>query len=268
MKKEYLNEEKYQQVNNDIKRIGKLVTSISLIIGIILILSGIILLNNNKQDESINENLIEEKITLKEDEIKKEKNKLKNKLNQITLDLTNKKKDLINKGVKESSNYNDGEAYDLYILDNALDPDLVSHHCAFDKYNKNEMTKDYCTLNNLFNEDYHRYSCEDNEIIKDYCSLNAELQDLNNEKNFPAVIKKESFIHIPLIIIGVFIVFGSLIAKFMVFSITHRREIAAYTAQQMMPIAQEGAEKMAPTVGSVAKEITKGIKEVLKDEEK
>lgn len=48
--------------------------------------------------------------------------------------------------------------------------------------------------------------------------------------------------------------------------IGHRREITAYSTQQVMPIVQEGAEKMAPTAGKVAKEITKGIKEGLKEE--
>ena len=36
----------------------------------------------------------------------------------------------------------------------------------------------------------------------------------------------------------------------------------------MMPIAQEGIDTMAPRVGNAAKEIAKGIKEGLKDEEK
>ena len=54
--------------------------------------------------------------------------------------------------------------------------------------------------------------------------------------------------------------------------IAHKREIMAFTTQQVMPVAKEGIEKMAPTAGVVAKEITKGIKEGLKensnDEEK
>ncbi len=48
----------------------------------------------------------------------------------------------------------------------------------------------------------------------------------------------------------------------------HRREINAFYAQQQMPIAKEGIEKMAPTAGVAAKEVAKGIKEGLKDEEK
>lgn len=47
----------------------------------------------------------------------------------------------------------------------------------------------------------------------------------------------------------------------------HARDISAYMAQQHMPIAQERIEKMAPSVGVAAKEIAKGIKEGLKDDE-
>lgn len=46
------------------------------------------------------------------------------------------------------------------------------------------------------------------------------------------------------------------------------REISAFFAQQQIPVAKEGIEKMAPSVGVAAKEIAKGIKEGLKDEEK
>ncbi len=44
------------------------------------------------------------------------------------------------------------------------------------------------------------------------------------------------------------------------------RDITAYYAQRQIPLAQEGIEKMAPSVGTAAKEIAKGIKEGLKDE--
>ena len=46
--------------------------------------------------------------------------------------------------------------------------------------------------------------------------------------------------------------------------VAHRREITAYTTQQVMPIAKEGAEEMAPAAGKVAEEITKGVKKGLK----
>lgn len=58
---------------------------------------------------------------------------------------------------------------------------------------------------------------------------------------------------------------------------SYRREITAYSAQQVMPVAKEGveevtptvakaAEKMAPAAGKVAEEVAKGIKKGLKDE--
>ena len=55
--------------------------------------------------------------------------------------------------------------------------------------------------------------------------------------------------------------FGLSVAGGIILIISHRRGIAAYTTQQVMPVAQEGINKMAPTIGNAAKEIAKGIKE-------
>jgi len=53
--------------------------------------------------------------------------------------------------------------------------------------------------------------------------------------------------------------------------VAHRREITAYTTQQVMPVAKEGIEQITPTVanaaGSIAKDITKGIQEGKKEAE-
>lgn len=59
--------------------------------------------------------------------------------------------------------------------------------------------------------------------------------------------------------------------------VAHRREITAYSTQQVMPVVKEGveemtptaskvAEEMAPAAGKVAEEVAKGIKKGLKDE--
>ena len=50
--------------------------------------------------------------------------------------------------------------------------------------------------------------------------------------------------------------FGMVIA-FMAYG----REIAAFQAQQHIPVAKEGIEEIAPSAGVAAKEIAKGIKE-------
>ena len=74
--------------------------------------------------------------------------------------------------------------------------------------------------------------------------------------------------------------FGLTIAGVATMVIAHRREITAFTTQQVMPVAQEGIEKMTPTIGKAgasiakemapvygeaAKEIAKGIKEGLNE---
>lgn len=50
--------------------------------------------------------------------------------------------------------------------------------------------------------------------------------------------------------------------------VSHRREITAYTTQQVMPVAQEGIDKMAPTIGNAAGEIAKGIKKGINEADK
>lgn len=66
--------------------------------------------------------------------------------------------------------------------------------------------------------------------------------------------------------------FGLTITGGIVMFIAHRREITAYATQQVMPLAQEGIEKMAPTVGSaigtIGKELAKGIKQGINDANK
>lgn len=52
------------------------------------------------------------------------------------------------------------------------------------------------------------------------------------------------------------------------FLIGNRREITAYTTQQVMPVAQEGIDKMAPTIGNAVSEIAKGIKQGINEADK
>lgn len=64
--------------------------------------------------------------------------------------------------------------------------------------------------------------------------------------------------------IGFFVTVVGCIIRFFV---ANSRQIMAYQVQQGMPIAQEGIEKMSPSMGNAAKEITKGIKEGLSENE-
>ena len=51
------------------------------------------------------------------------------------------------------------------------------------------------------------------------------------------------------------------------FGVANQRKIMAYQTQQAIPIAKEGIEKMAPTLGTAAKEIAKGVKEGMANDE-
>lgn len=62
---------------------------------------------------------------------------------------------------------------------------------------------------------------------------------------------------------GVFITIVGCILRFVV---ANQRNMMAYQLQQIMPLGQENMEKMAPYYGNVAKEVTKGVKEGLKEE--
>ena len=111
-------------------------------------------------------------------------------------------------------------------------------------------------------------SCEllisDNTYTENYCSIKKQLDDINDEFNK----KQASFSCIPFYMFGGFIIVASCMIAGSIYTFAKRREILAFSAQQVMPVAQEGIDKMAPTMGNVAKEITKGIKDGLKGEEK
>lgn len=67
------------------------------------------------------------------------------------------------------------------------------------------------------------------------------------------------------IVLGFMACFVGLVLRFFV---GNQRQINAYFAQQAMSVAKGCIEKMSPAMGTAAKEIAKGIKEGLKNEEK
>lgn len=57
----------------------------------------------------------------------------------------------------------------------------------------------------------------------------------------------------------IFIGFGLTGGGIITMVVAHGREIKAFTVQQSMPIAQEGIETIAPSIGKAAEAISKGI---------
>lgn len=68
-------------------------------------------------------------------------------------------------------------------------------------------------------------------------------------------------------ILGTFGFFVTAIGGYIMI-IAHRREITAFTTQQVIPVAKEGISEIAPTIGNAAGEIAKGIKEGINEANK
>ena len=299
-KKEFLTEENYERGKKKLKMIAIIVLVIGLLIGGSIITVGIL-----KQSKT-NSNYSEDTIKKLQNDIEAEKVSLETKKTELEgkrdealrvekQNLENKKQELISKGIKydNSTKYDDGESYDLKVITNALDPSF--NYCAFDEYENNVITRDYCLLSSNKDEDsiainviervlsiefnYCVGDTKNNMYTSHYCSLVSQLNDKSDfNKEF------DSYDSIPFYIIGGFIIIASCMFAGSIYMTTKQREILAFHAQQVMPVAQEGIEKMAPTIGKagasitkemapaygeVAKEISKGIKEGLKsDDEK
>lgn len=163
----------------------------------------------------------------------------------------------------------------IKIIEDALDENF--DHCAFDDTKNNSLTSKYCSIKNNQTSDLQNInlikealdesytSCafkevKNNSLTSKYCSLKEKLDDKTDfNKEF------DSFSNLPFYVFGGAIIVVSCLIAGSIYMITKRREIMAFTVQQTMPLAQEGIEKMAPTIGKAGKTIVKdvvtGIKE-------
>lgn len=136
-----------------------------------------------------------------------------------------------------------------------------------------------------------QYSCDSLDMMdpnwfanqtkcqEEISTLRTQLSELEMEKlqlenaNYTVYYDKVPAIkYIIFYILGGIVIFSSVSTAGIIYLIAKRREIAAFTVQQTMPLAQEGIEKMAPTVGNAAgtigKSIAKGIKEGIDEADK
>ena len=296
----YLNEERYQKSKQKISRVALIILIVGLLIGSSLIATGIIKqskVNSNYSSESkanLQKELDAEKVSLESKKAELE-TKRTVALNAEKKKLESKKNELTSKGIKYDlfAKYDEGEKYDLKIITKVLDPSF--DNCAFDEYKDNVLTSLYCLISNKKDEnskgiaiinnalDTRFNYCsfdetKNNSYTSKYCSLKDQLNNLTDGfyKSY------ESSKSIPFYMFGAFFIIASCMFAGAIFMFTKRREILAFQAQQVMPVAKEGLEGMAPTIGKVgktivkdmapaygevAKEISKGIKEGLKGED-
>lgn len=250
-KKEFLTEENYERGKKKIMRIALIILIIGILLGGSLIVTGIIKTNEvKKQNEQATQQVEQNSQTRTEADIQADIDKIQAQIDQIDLDITNLENEaskLQNEKLKifqEDSGFSD-----RYY---AKDEEITAK--------ENEI------------------SAKRSEKFKLQSSLTyyeTELWGVNSgyDDNQEGVDKTKNeistFRYFPLYMIGGFIIIASCMVSFSVYMFGKRREITAFTTQQVMPIAQEGIEKMAPTVGnaagSIAQGITQGIKEGLKD---
>lgn len=121
---------------------------------------------------------------------------------------------------------------------------------------KAQLTKEF--EKNNFSEEYYRLQDEVAQKQRKLGKLEDELWKV--ETGYNATKKSiEKGKAIPFYMIGGFIIIASCMASSSIYMFAKRREIVAFTTQQVMPVAKEGIEKMTPTISNTAKEIAKGI---------
>ena len=141
------------------------------------------------------------------------------KVDKLKVQLENKKRELESEGVKFDES---AEYQDGETYDLKIITEALDPsfpHCNFDEYKNNSLTKEYCAAKN----------------------------------------STDDFSSGVFIMIGIFICVVTVMISGSILIFAKRRHILAFGMQQTMPLAKEGIEKMAPTVGNAAGEIAKGI---------
>jgi len=260
--KKYLNEERYQKTKSKLSKLALVILLIGLLVGGSLIATGLIKQSKiNSKYSQENKVKVQEQLETEKQNLLSAKANLENKIKPV--------EDEIKKLDREPfTGFNDeyyarkdkieelkasisADKSSIMVIDEALDNSF--NHCSFGETKNNAYTSKYCSLKN----------------------------ELNNITEFKKSFESNDCI--PFYIFGAFaIIVGSMIS-FSIYMTTKQREIVAFGAQQIMPVAKEGIEEMtpvignaikenmenvAPALGKAAKEISKGIKEGIDEAKK
>lgn len=254
-KKELLNEENYQKTKRKIGIIALIILCVGITIGGLLIFTGVRKQAeiNSKYSESTKV-AISQKIEEEKEKLIAEKTKIEEKIKPTTEE--------IKKLEREKFNGFDDAYYERKDRIEELEESIAT--------DKNNLSVIDDALDDSFNL-CNTYKVKNNTYTSNYCSLKNQLEDLNEfNKSF------DSHDSIPFYMFGAIIIIASCMIAGSIYMISKRREMLAFSMQQVMPLAQEGVEKMAPTIGdagatiadklapsigNIAKHISKGINE-------
>ena len=258
----YLNEEKYQKTKKKIAIIAVIILLIGFTIGGSLIAIGLKKtgdIEKRYSDESKrneiarmeNEKLeIQKKIASEKEKIKKEKQVLDDKVRAVEEEISKLQRVDFNgfddayyerqDKIKDLKDSIKEDEENISVFDDVLEDTYTS------AVEKNPLTAECYKLN------------------KELDKKESEIEDIDriyeNEKS------SQSFDCRTFYIFGGMVCFMTLMMSSSIYISTKRREIMAYRAQQVAPIAKEGMEEIAPSIGKVVGEVVKNIKDESKDD--
>ena len=250
--KKYLTEENYERGKKKIKTIALVILVVGILIGGSLIATGLMKQGkvNSQYSEESKETISQQLETEKQNLVSK-KAELEAKIEPIETQvkkLEREKTDVFMNGgfsdryyeiedeIEELEKSITTDKNSISVIDKALDESFG--WCKFDEAKNNTYTSKYCSLKLQ---------------LDDFTDFNKEF---------------DSFGSIPFYMIGGFIIIATCMIAGSIYMFSKRREIAAFTTQQVMPVAKEGIDEMAPTIGNAVGEIAKGIKKGLNDADK
>lgn len=173
-----------------------------------------------------------------------------------------KQNDIVEKQVEENSETRTEN--DIQAEIDSLNSELVSLKAKQnEEFRANGFSEEYYRLDNEINTKENKIDDLEWEIWEANSGYNDTKKMIEKSKDTISTSK-----YIPLYIFGAFIIIASCMIAGFIYLFSKRREITAFTTQQIMPVAKEGIDEMAPTVGNAVGEIAKGIKNGLKDDEK
>lgn len=266
MKKEFLSEERYQQSEKKIKKIALIILIVGVSLGLCLILIGIVKqmqINSQYSDKNKalyieklekEKEIIEKNLELEKQQVITYQEEIENKIKPIEDEIKKLKRTKFTgfddayyerqDKIEELEESIEADKKSLSVIEDVLDDGF--NDCSFSTAKNNQYTSKYCSVKNSLSEKKY-----------DISIIDSTFSEFNKSR--------ESHKITPFYMFGAFIIITSLMISGTVYMTAKRRDILAFSAQQVMPLAQEGIEKMAPTIGragsSIAKELSKGLAE-------
>lgn len=242
--KKYLTEENYEKGKKKILRLSLIILIVGVLLGLSLIITGTVLSHNAKGfNVDLNPEQENSEVLRTENEVQTDINTIKPKINSLNTEIATLEMELWSIQMDEglSDNY-----YTKQKIKEQKETELLTLNTKLKEY-QDELKKIQSQNNNS--------------------NMNSQIDQFENIFNF-ASDKISKARYIPYYMIGGFIIIASCMISGAIYIFAKRREITAFTTQQVMPVAKEGIDEMTPTIGNAVGEIAKGIKKGLNDADK